>query len=264
LSAQTHTSDTRILDRRTLARDHRRLAATLRPGMAVLDVGAGTGAITADIARFVGPSGSALGIDRDESMIRLARERHGDVANLAFEARDVLELRDESRFDVVTAARALQWIESPALALERMYAATRPGGQAVVLDYTHAELVWEPAPPATVRRFYDAFLAWRDANRWDNHIGGRLAEMLAAAGFRAVVESVEDELAVRGEPGFDDALALWRQVMESMGPTIVGAGFLARTDLELARAAHRSWSERDARAQRMVLRAAAGRRLPGA
>lgn len=231
--------------------------------MAVLDVGAGTGAITADIARAVGPSGSALGIDRDESMIRLARERHGAVANLAFEQRDVLELRDEGRFDVVTAARALQWIERPALALERMYAATRPGGRAVVLDYTHADLVWEPAPPAPVRGFYDAFLAWRDANGWDNRLGDRLAELIVAAGFRDVVESVEDEVAVRDQPGFGDALAQWRQVMESLGPTVVGAGFLARTDLEAAVAAHGPWSERDARVQRMVLRAAAGRRLRG-
>ena len=260
MSAQSHTSDTRILDRRTLAHDHRRLAAILRPGMAVLDVGAGTGAITADIARAVGPRGSALGIDRDESMIRLARERHGDVANLAFERCDVLELRDEARFDLVTAARALQWIEHPDRALARMYAATRPGGQAVVLEYTHADLVWEPAPPASVRRFYDAFLAWRDANGWDNRIGDRLAELLAAAGYRDVVVSVEDEVALRDQPGFDDGLALWRWVMESTGPTIVSAGFLAQPELEAAKAAHGSWTERDARLQRMVLRAAAGRR----
>ncbi len=260
MSAQSHTSDTRILDRRTLARDHRRLATILRPGMAVLDVGAGTGAITADIARAVGPRGSALGIDRDESMIRLARERHGDVANLAFEQRDVLELRDEVRFDVVTAARALQWIEHPERALARMFAATRPGGRAVVLEYTHADLTWEPAPPAGVRRFYDAFLAWRNASGWDNRLGDRLAGMLAAAGYRDVVVSVEDEVAVRDQRGFDEGLALWRQVMESMGPTIVGAGFLAQPELEAATAAHASWSERDARVQRMVLRAAAGRR----
>jgi SAM-dependent methyltransferase len=228
--------------------------------MAVLDVGAGTGTITAGIARAVGPRGSVLGIDRDESMVRAARERHAGIANLAFEQRDVLELRDEARFDVVTAARALQWIERPALALERLYAATRPGGRAVVLDYTHADLVWEPAPPGTVRRFYDAFLAWRAANGWDNRLGDRLAELVATAGFRNVAASVEDEVAVRGEPGFDDALALWRQVMESLGPTIVRAGFLAGPDLEAALAAHGSWSEQDARMQRMVLRAADGRR----
>src|SRR5262249_24259385 len=190
LSPQSHPSHPRTLDRRTLARDHRRLAALLRPGMAVLDVGAGTGAITAGIARAVAPSGAVLGIDRDETMIRLAREQHAGVANLAFELRDVLELRDDARFDVVTAARALPWIADPARALHCMHAATRPGGIAVVLEYTHADLVWEPTPPEPVRRFYDAFLAWRDANGWDNRLGDHLPGLFADAGFRDVVVTV--------------------------------------------------------------------------
>src|SRR5262249_58901936 len=118
-------------------------------------------------------------------------------------------------------------------------------------------------PPGEVRRFYDAFLAWRSANGWDNRLGDRLAELVETAGFRDVVASVEDEVAVRGEPGFDDALALWRQVMESIGPTIVGARFLSGTDLDAALAAHGSWSKNDARRQRMGLRAADGRRLDG-
>ena len=228
--------------------------------MAVLDVGAGTGAITAGIAGAVGPSGSVLGIDRDETMIRLAREHHAGVANLAFELLDVLELCDEARFDVVTAARALQWIEDPARALQRMHAATQPRGMVVVLEYTHADLVWEPAPPEPVRRFYDAFLAWRDANGWDNRLGDHLPALVADAGFRDVGVTVQDEVATRGDPGFADALELWQRVMESMGATIVGAGFLAQADLDAARAAHRSWSEHDARLQRMVLRAVDGRR----
>jgi len=228
--------------------------------MAVLDVGAGTGAITAGIAGAVGPSGSVLGIDRDETMIRLAREHHAGVANLAFELLDVLALCDEARFEVVTAARALQWIEDPARALQRMHAATQPRGMVVVLEYTHADLVWEPAPPEPVRRFYDAFLAWRDANGWDNRLGDHLPALVADAGFRDVGVTVQDEVATRGDPGFADALELWQRVLESMGATIVGAGFLARADLDAARAAHRSWSEHDARMQRMVLRAVDGRR----
>jgi SAM-dependent methyltransferase len=201
-----------------------------------------------------------LGIDRDETMIRLAREHHAGVTNLAFELLDVLELRDQARFDVVTAARALQWIADPARALGRMHAATRPGGMVVVLEYTHADLVWEPAPPEPVRRFHDAFLAWRDANDWDNRLGDHLPGLFADAGFRDVVVTVEDEVATRGEAGFADALELWQQVMETMGTTIVDAGFLARTDLDAARAAHRSWAAHDARLQRMVLRAVDGRR----
>ena len=127
MAAQKHTSDAQVLDRRTLARDHRRLAALVRPGMQVLDVGCGTGAITSGIARVVGPAGLALGIDRDPILLRMAREQHAGVAGLRFEERDVFELDADPAFDLVTAARVLQWIERPALAVARMAAATRPG-----------------------------------------------------------------------------------------------------------------------------------------
>ncbi len=53
----------RVLDRRSLMGSHRQLAALLRPGMSVLDVGCGTGAIIADVADAVGSQGLAVGAD---------------------------------------------------------------------------------------------------------------------------------------------------------------------------------------------------------
>jgi SAM-dependent methyltransferase len=262
VAAQQHTSDPQILDRRTLARDHRRLAALLRPGMQVLDVGCGTGAITSGIARVVGPTGLALGIDRDPALLRLAREQHAGVAGLRFEERDVFDLPPEPVFDVVTAARVLQWTEQPGLAIARMAAAARPGGRVVVLEYSHADLVWQPEPPPPVRRFYDGFLSWRTANGWDNRLANGLPRLLEGAGLVEVATSVEDEVAVRGESGFEDSLAIWRRVMESMGPTMVDAGALSGDDLTAALVAHQSWCDRAARVQRMVLRAVDGRRQP--
>ena len=154
---------------------------------------------------------------------------------------------------------------TPTHALARMAAATRPGGRVVVLDYSHADLVWEPEPPAAVRRFYDGFLAWRDGAT-DGTTGWPTASprMLGGRGLDDVATSVEDEVAVRGEPGFEDALAMWRRVMESMGPTIVEAGALSAGELAEALVAHGAWCDREARVQRMVLRAADGRRPPRA
>src|SRR5262249_55085554 len=237
-----------------------RLASLLRPGMRVLDVGCGTGAITSGIARVVGPTGLALGIDRDPALLRLARERHADVAGLRFEESDGFDLEPDPAFDVVTAARVLQWIERPALAVARMAAATRPGGRLVLLEYNHADLVWQPEPPPPVRRFYDGFLSWRAANGWNNRLAEGLFHLLEEAGLVEVATSVEDEVAVRGESGFEDSLVIWRRVMESMGPTIVDAGALSADDLAAALVAHESWCGRDARVQRMVLRAVDGRR----
>jgi ubiquinone/menaquinone biosynthesis C-methylase UbiE len=78
---QAHRSDPRILGRRTLERHHRALAAILRPGLSVLDVGCGTGAITAGIARAVAPAGRVVGMDRDESLLDIARREHEAIPN---------------------------------------------------------------------------------------------------------------------------------------------------------------------------------------
>src|SRR6266571_4402054 len=110
MSDQQHQSDPRILNRRSLESDHRCLPKLLRSGYSVLDVGCGTGSITAGIASAVGPGGKVLGVDRDRGLIELARKKHAKISNLSFDEADATRLPFEGRFDLVTAARTLQWI----------------------------------------------------------------------------------------------------------------------------------------------------------
>jgi ubiquinone/menaquinone biosynthesis C-methylase UbiE len=254
MSAQTHTSDPRILGRRTLERDHRRLAALLRPGMHVLDVGCGTGAITAGIARAVGEAGPTVGIDRDAALLALARESHGGIPGLHFEERDVLALEASGAFDVANAARVLQWIDRPGDALARMKAAVRPGGLVVALDYSHARLAWEPTPPRAVTRFHEAFLAWRAAHGWDNLMADHLASLFEEAGLADVTVSVEDEIAAAGDAGF----GLWHAVIEGIGHAVVQAGALAEEERAAALVNYDAWCASDARRLALVLRAVVG------
>jgi len=231
MSEQSHRSDPRILNRRTLERDHRRLADLLRPGMSVLDVGCGTGAITAGIARKIAPTGQALGVDRDETLLADARQEHQSVRNLMFENRDALCLPFESRFDVVTAARTLQWISQPDVVIAGMKAAAKPGGWVVVLDYNHENNSWEPLPPLEFRRFYQAFLDWRKANNWDNRIADHLPDLFRSAGMKSIQTFLDDETVLRGDPEFLAAAAIWSHVIQRTGAAIVAAGFLHRRDL---------------------------------
>jgi len=259
VSSQAHTSDPQILQRRTLERDHSRLAAALHPGMAVLDVGCGTGAITAGVAQAVGPRGRVLGIDRDPKLLCLARERYSHVPGLSFEESDALALTVMGQFDIVTAARTLQWIDQPQDVLRRMKAVAKRGGLVIVLDYSHACLAWDPMPPMPVRRFYDAFLGWRAANGWDNMLGDHLPGLFAGAGLTEIASSTEDEIARRGEPEFEAALRIWQRVIETLGSTILAAGFLDAKELAAAPDAYTRWGREDAQGQHMVLRAVEGR-----
>src|SRR5262249_39580324 len=160
------------------------------------------GAITAGMAKAVGPDGHVVGVDRDEMLLELARTEHAAIPNLRFERGDATTLEFRSQFDIVTAARTLQWIAEPRLAVAKMKQAAKRSGALVILDYSHASNRWEPDPPPAFRVFYNAFLAWRNANRWDNEMADHLPELFRSAGLVAVKSCVQDEVARRGEPEF--------------------------------------------------------------
>jgi SAM-dependent methyltransferase len=263
-SHQTHRSDARVLSRRTLARDHPCLLQVLAPGMRVLDVGCGVGAIAAGIARAVAPSGSVCGIDRDEGLLAAARRDHGHVTNLSFEQRDVLSLEPSRSFDVVTASRTLQWVADVPAALQRMQAAARPGGWLVVLDYVHAENTWAPAPPPAFATFYQAFLDWRAVLGWDNRLGARLEALFEATGLREIRAYDADEIAERGAPDFEDAVEIWVSVIRNLGRQLVESGSIDEAACRAAEDAYRTFIRSGLLRQRLRLRCALGRTPPGA
>jgi SAM-dependent methyltransferase len=258
MSEQSHRSDPRILTRRTLQRDHRRLAAVLRPGMSVLDVGCGTGAITVDMARMVGPEGHVLGLDRDEHLLALAREEHHGISNLRFAQGDVLSLALEECFDVVNATRVLQWISRPDAAIARMRSKAVSGGRIVVLDYNHEGNSWEPDPPIEFTRFYKAFLEWRRANGWNNRMADCLPELFQLEGIQNVLVHVDDEIARRGDPNFLAVSAIWTHVVETIGPKLVVEGFLVDRERVEAEVAYRRWAHGTLQTQLLQMRTVEG------
>lgn len=257
-----HRSDPRILDRRTLSRDHRQLAALLSPGMAVLDVGCGTGAITKDIARAVGPDGAVVGVDRDRGLLERARAHCAALSNLRFEEADATQLAYEARFDVVTAARTVQWIADLDTAIVRMARAARPGGLLVVLDYNHALNGWDPAPPAEFAAFYSLFLSWRAANGWDNEVANHCPARLEAAGLQEIRSDAADETSVAGSDDFDERTALWPQVIDNLGPTLISAGVCDAAFLDVARCSYDAWRKAGLVRQTLSMRAIVAR-VPG-
>jgi SAM-dependent methyltransferase len=257
--AQMPSGTERFLDARSLTSAHARLAELLRPGMTVLDVGCGTGAITEGIAQAVAPGGSALGIDVSEALIGRARQRCERAANLAFELTDVASLVGRPRrFDVVTAARLLLWLADPRAALQAMAGVARPGGLVVVLDYNLRKTSWDPAPPESVPAFYEAFLRWRAQAGMDNEMADHLGALFEEIGLREVRSVPQPEIARRGEADFDVRIALWGQVIATRGHQVVADGFLSEARRAAAEADFTEWASSAAQSQTMWLTAAEG------
>ena len=260
MSAQQHQSDPAILERRTLEKDHRTLAELLTPGLSVLDVGCGSGAITKGIAEAVGPAGRVVGIDRDHGLIERARSRYPSLPQLSFVTGDAASLDLEPRFDIVTSARMLQWIANPAEAIAGMIRAARPGGWMVVLDYNHSLNTWtpDPPPPAFVA-FYSAFLQWRSAHGWDNEMGNRLPELFRAAGLIDIQTRVQNETAEYGQPDFLETTAIWSGVIGNVAANLCDGGYSTGDLLEQARSSYEAWRRQSLRTQTLSLTAVTAR-----
>jgi ubiquinone/menaquinone biosynthesis C-methylase UbiE len=249
-----------ILDTRTLATAHRRLAQLLRPGLTVLDVGCGTGAVTRGIAEAVAPDGLALGLDIHAGLLAQAHRAPGRVPSLAFALGDAYNLPCRDTFDVVTAARVLQWLAHPLEALRAMRAAAKPGGRAVTLEYNHEKIVWEPAPPPSMQHFYRAFLRWRAEAGMDNTLADRLTDLYAQCDFVDIVSTPQHEVSTTNDPDFPTRLGLWAEVAASHGRQMVADGILTETQRATAEAEYRAWVRDSAVAQTVYLMAVEGRR----
>lgn len=186
--------------------------AGVRDGDAVLDIGSGTGALAAAVAKAA-PSSSILGIEPSAPYVAFARTRHGGRL-VRFEVGDAQRLQlQDAAFDRTLSLLVLNFIPDPAKATGEMIRVTRRGG-------TIAAAVWDYGKGMEMLRvFWDEAISLdpgKDA-RDERHMplcrGGELTALWLAHGLMNVSE---EALTIPTTfSSFDD---YWSPFLQKQGP----------------------------------------------
>jgi SAM-dependent methyltransferase len=116
--------------------------ADIKPGARVLDVAAGAGDQTLDVARKVGPTGHVLATDISPAILALAQDNARRIGHANVETRvedgESLEVAEGS-FDAAICRLGLMLFPDPGRALERMCRALKPGGRACTMVFSGPE-----------------------------------------------------------------------------------------------------------------------------
>ncbi|SMC28385.1 Methyltransferase domain-containing protein [Andreprevotia lacus DSM 23236] len=163
-------------------------ALQLKPGETLLDVGCGTGRLTAFAARhFIGPTGRVLGIDPLPLRIDIGRRRAEELglAQLSFNVgqAEALHAVADASADAVVLNSVYHWLPDKAPALAEAIRVLKPGGRIAISSASRER-------PHDVQRLVSEVLAEAGLGRGQGSGStphkvsfGELAFQLESAGF---------------------------------------------------------------------------------
>ena len=113
-----------------------------QPGDAILDLGCGTGELSAYIAELVGPEGCVVAIDPDLTRLTLAQDANRGVRNLSFVegSSDNFEGMGSENYDIIFLNHVLHWVPNKQQAFKNMFNSLKPGGK-IAIQYGDS---WHP------------------------------------------------------------------------------------------------------------------------
>jgi SAM-dependent methyltransferase len=196
----------------------------VKAGERVLDVGCGSGVVTRDIARRVGPGGRAVGIDQSPQFLVVAREltqaaglgdqaefREGSALHLPF---------PDGAFDVAIAVTVLSHSPGGEHAIAEMARVVRPGGRVGVFDFDSDMTSVTHPDRALTRRIVAAA---SDATAVDGWLARRLPLLFAGAGL--------EDVRVRGFfPLETDPRGFYATLMERAADVAVASGAVTEAE----------------------------------
>lgn len=203
--------------------------AGIGPGQSILDIGAGPGFATLDLARIAGPSGRVAAFERSERFLQFAQAqcRAAGLGNVEFSSGDLeSDPLPDGPFDVAWCRWVLCFLREPSRVVQSVAGRLAPGGRFVLHEYADYR-TWTTIPPLpSATRFIEAVMRqWREAGG-EPDIGRNVPAMLQDAGMR-VVSAEPIVFAMR--PG-DDAWQWPEAFVRTQPPRLVESGYLSPSE----------------------------------
>ena len=160
--------------------------AGVRAGWRVVDVGAGPGYATLDLAELVGPAGEVLAVERSARFLEVlqAESRRRDLRQVRLLQADLMEAVAPSGFDMVWC----RWVASFTSSVPRLAGwirdALRPGGCAVFHEYVdYASWQFAPPRPPLSEFVAEVMASWRESGG-EPDVAPALIGALRSSGFQ--------------------------------------------------------------------------------
>jgi SAM-dependent methyltransferase len=194
---------------------HRRYLQSLdavKSGAKTLEVGCGSGSISAWLAGRVAPDGRAVAVDLDLSLV----DAH--MPNLELRKADIVAGPVErGSFDVVTARAVLHHVADAEKAIVNLVASLRPGGAILLIEPDFLPVTI--AEPPEVHSFWSGWLAWSRDRGIDYQIGRTLAPRLAALGVERIGGTAETAIYNGGSLWAD----YWTQTVQELREDLISS-----------------------------------------
>ena len=123
------------------------LVSRVPPGVRVLDVATGTGAVAREL---LARGCSVVGLDQSPAMLAEARRRLPPEVELVEASADSLPFPDAA-FDALTFTYLLRYVDDPGATLRELTRVVRPGGTVAALEFAVPRGLWRPAWELYVR-----------------------------------------------------------------------------------------------------------------
>ena len=170
-------------------------------GDVILDLGCGTGELSAYLAELVGADGKVIGVDADKERIQLARQSHVHLKNLSFAEGSSTNFvgMGSNAYDIVFCNFALHWIPEKQQVFNDMFSSLEVGGKIALYYNDHI-------PPFMMNAFKELDLEKVESicQMYDIEPKSRIEQYCLSAGFKIIknYESYSGQFAFKTEESF--------------------------------------------------------------